>query len=170
MKGSTWLWLIVALIVIGGGIWWWTSMPESATDVNIGTNSPATTTDTVGGTNGGVNAGVDVNVNTAPMTATITYDGSKFTPASVTIKKGGTVTWKNESAGNMWVASAQHPTHTVYDGTSRTEHCAGGGSSTAFDQCAGKKDDYSFKFDKVGSWGFHDHINASAFGKVEVVE
>lgn len=102
------------------------------------------------------------------MTAAVTYDGKSFSPGEVTIKKGGTVTWRNASGGRMWVASAQHPAHTVYSGTSRQEHCPDA-SGTAFDQCAGGGD-YSFTFQKVGTWNYHDHINATVFGKVVVVE
>ena len=102
------------------------------------------------------------------MDATITYNGDSFSPKEVLIRKGGTVTWVNASGGQMWVASAQHPSHTVYSGTSRQEHCPDT-SGTAFDQCAGGNN-YTFTFDKVGTWNYHDHLNATAFGSVTVVE
>jgi len=108
---------------------------------------------------------VDVS---APMTATITYDSNGFSPSSVTIKNGGRVTWKNASGGSMWVASAQHPSHIAYSGTSREEHCPDT-SGTAFDQCEGGGD-YSFTFGKTGTWNYHDHLKAQFFGKVIVVE
>src|SRR6185436_19055435 len=105
---------------------------------------------------------------TAPTSATITYSGSAFSPSPVTIKKGGTVTFNGPSTMN--VASGMHPTHTTYDGTSRTAHCAAGYTGpTPFDQCT-PGTSYSFTFDKVGTWGYHDHNNASAFGQVVVVE
>ena len=107
----------------------------------------------------------------APMAVTVTYNGTAYTPKDVTIKKGGTVTWKNSSSGNMWVASAQHPTHTVYSGTSRSAHCASSYTGAKpFDQCKGETTDYTFAFDKTGKHGYHDHINASAFGSVTVVD
>ena len=102
------------------------------------------------------------------MTATITYDGASFSPSSVTIKKGGTVAWNNEGTAEMWIASAQHPNHTAYSDTSRVAHCPDT-SKTAFDQCAGGNN-YTFKFDKVGTWNYHDHLNATMFGSVTVVE
>lgn len=170
MTQNGWIAAIVGLLIIAAGAWWFTSgSPDAAnyeavTPAQQDTTQP--TTDTTSGT--GAQVGVDVNVNTTPVTATVTYSGSSFSPQQVTIKKGGTVTWKNASGGNMWVASAQHPTHIVYSGTSRTEHCPDT-SRTAFDQCVGGGD-YSFTFTKTGTWGFHDHINPSAFGKVVVVE
>ena len=163
MSQNGWIAVIVGVLIIAAGAWWFTSGNQSV-DIDDAT-IPApqdTTSDT------GAQVGVDVNVNTAPMTATITYSGSTYSPQEVTIKKGGTVTWKNASGANMWVASAQHPTHTAYSGTSRTEHCPDT-SRTAFDQCVGGGD-YSFTFTKAGTCGYHDHLNPSAFGKVIVTE
>src|SRR3989344_5700178 len=47
----------------------------------------------------------------------ITYTDSGYTPNLITIKRGETVIWKNESSNPMWTASAMHPTHKVYPGT-----------------------------------------------------
>ena len=138
-------------------------------EVPSGTGSDTSGTGTGTGT-GSISGSVDANVviSSAPTAVSVVYDGTSFTPREVTIKRGGTVTWKNQSGGTMWVASAQHPSHTVYDGTTRQEHCAAP-SSTTFDQCKGGSD-YSFAFSKTGTWNYHDHINASAFGSVKVVE
>jgi len=165
MSQNGWIAVIVGLLIIAAGAWWFTSGNQSAAN-NEAVVPTQDTTPTA--TDNGTQVGVDVNVNTAPMTATVTYSGSSFSPQEVTIKKGGTVTWKNASGANMWVASAQHPTHIVYSGTSRTEHCPDT-SRTAFDQCVGGGD-YSFTFAKTGTWGYHDHLNPSAFGKIVVVE
>lgn len=102
----------------------------------------------------------------APMSATVTFNGTSFSPAEVTVAAGGTVTWVNASTGDMWVASDVHPSHTVYSGTSRGEHCPDP-ANTSFDQCA-PGGDYSFTFDKAGSWRYHDHLTPSASGVVIV--
>ena len=102
------------------------------------------------------------------MVATITYDGTSFSPQTVTIKKGGTVSWNNEGTREMWVASAQHPNHTMYSSTSLAAHCPDT-SKSAFDQCAGGNN-YTFTFHKAGTWNYHDHLNVTAFGSVTVVE
>ncbi|MEK7156572.1 MAG: plastocyanin/azurin family copper-binding protein [Patescibacteria group bacterium] len=162
MTQNGWIAVIVGLLIIAAGAWWFTSGNQSAGNEAVIPAPQDTTSDT------GAQVGVDVNVNTAPMTATVTYSGSSYSPQEVTIRKGGTVTWKNASGSNMWVASAQHPAHTAYSGTSRTEHCPDT-SRTAFDQCVGGGD-YSFTFTKTGTWGYHDHLNSSAFGKIVVVE
>lgn len=171
------LWVIVAVVIVGGGFWWWTmsdtaTLNNENTAIEEGANSPAP------GAPGTVLEGSGDTTDTgvggdtaAPMAATVTYNGTSFSPQAVTIKRGGTVTWENTSSGNMWVASAQHPTHTVYSGTSRTEHCASSFTGAKpFDQCKGETADYTFAFDKTGKHGYHDHINASAFGNVTVVE
>ncbi|MSU73850.1 hypothetical protein EXS56_01790 [Candidatus Kaiserbacteria bacterium] len=170
MTQNGWIAVIVGVLIIGGGAWWFTSQKAPALS-DDGTSAAAD----IAEDNGVQQAPMPVigsttteTVVSAPTSATITYNGSTFSPQEVTIKKGGTVTWKNTSGSNMWVASAQHPSHVVYSGTSRQEHCPDT-SGTAFDQCVGGGD-YSFTFTKTGTWGYHDHLNASLFGKVNVVE
>lgn len=140
------LWALVVVIILGGGYLLWQSSAPSADGTPTPTPTPS-----------------------APMSATVTYSASGFSPSEVTIKKGGVVTWTNSSGGEMWVASAQHPSHTVYAGTSREAHCPDT-AGTAFDQCSGSTGNYSFTFQKVGTWNYHDHLSAQKFGKVTVVE
>ena len=64
--------------------------------------------------------------------AVVTYTASGFSPTTVTISKGESVTWKNESNRRMWVASAVHPTHTIYPEQTDVD-CLG----SSFDACAG---------------------------------
>ena len=101
------------------------------------------------------------------------YTDAGFSPQTITITAGETVLWTNRSSKLMWVASAKHPDHTVYDGTSLAEHCADGAlkaGATSFDQCTAvvKGSTYSFVFDKLGTWKYHDHVNATKFGTVIV--
>jgi len=169
--------IIAAIIVVGGGIYLWQNSPSAPGNtvpkMTSGTNeSTPAGSETQNGTGSGAGVGVGVGVGAdaglevVPSAMTITYGANGFSPSSVTIKKGGTVTWVNETGGTMWVASAMHPTHMVYDGTTREAHCPG---TTTFDQCA-SGNRYSFTFDKVGTWNYHDHVNAGKFGSVTVVE
>ncbi len=168
------LWVAIIVIVLGGGYWWWQSQNTGVEEM---TESDSEITDDSGSVQDAIKGGAvmedgvleDAGAGTssdAPLAATVTYNGSSFSPAKVTIKKGGAVTWTNIGDTSMWVASAQHPTHTVYAGTSLQEHCAAG-VNNAFDQCAGG-DSYSFIFDKVGTWNYHDHLHASIYGSVVV--
>ena len=100
---------------------------------------------------------------------TVTYGTNGFSPATVTVSPGTTVTWVNEGTGRMWVGADVHPTHTSYDGTSLTQHCANGAptSATVFDQC-GAGGSYSFTFTKAGPWDYHNHANSGHGGTVVV--
>lgn len=84
-------------------------------------------------------------------------DRGQFSPLTVKVKKGGKVTWVNKSQKSVWPASAIHPTHQLYPG---------------FDALRGLNtgEQYSFVFEKVGSWQYHDHLNPSSIGRVEVFE
>ena len=152
--------------MFGGGYWWWQS--------NANPEVPQETESEMMEVQGVMEDGVvketmmEDGVSSAPMSASVSYNGSSFSPVKISIKKGGTVTWTNTGDTSMWVASAQHPTHTVYAGTNLEEHCASG-ANDSFDQCKAG-DSYSFTFDKVDTWNYHDHLHASVFGSVEVVE
>ena len=100
----------------------------------------------------------EINPNpiaTNPQTLTVTFTGGSFTPNSLTIKKGWTVKFVNKGQSSMWVASGPHPMHTNYP---------------AFDQRAsvGSEGSYSFTFDKVGTWKYHNHLNSSQTGTIVV--
>ncbi|MDO8561678.1 MAG: hypothetical protein Q7S05_02515 [bacterium] len=136
------LW-VLAVVIIAGGWYIWSSKPKSTPSLQPGEQ-----------------AGL-VAQNT-----TVTYDGSSFSPSSVAIKKGGTVTFAGTS--DMWVASNVHPSHEGYSGTTKAQHCPDT-AGTAFDEC-GKGASYAFTFQKTGSWDYHDHANPAAGGLVNVVE
>lgn len=99
----------------------------------------------------------------------VVYTDAGFSPAELTIKVGDTVTFVNQSSGGMWVGSAMHPSHTVYSGTTLQQHCPDP-ANTSFDECQsdGPGTLWSFAFTKVGTWGYHNHVNAKHFGKIIV--
>lgn len=103
------------------------------------------------------------------MIAAVSYnDEDGFFPQEVTVKVGGSVTWTNQGGDDMWVATAPHPAHTAYSGTSLQQHCPDTDGND-FDQCANGAT-YTFKFDKAGTFPYHNHSNATKFGRVIVVE
>lgn len=81
-----------------------------------------------------------------------------FSPATVTIKKGTTVKFINKTSAKMSVASDPHPTHTNYPEFDQYKSDAKG------------KTEYDFTFEKVGTWGYHNHINPSETGTIIVTE
>lgn len=103
----------------------------------------------------------------ASASRTVTYTPDGFAPSSLTIQKGETVTFINQSGQTMWVASAMHPTHSVYSGTTLSEHCGGPNEGVSFDQCE-EGVSYSFTFQKSGTWKYHNHIRADNTGTIVV--
>jgi len=95
-------------------------------------------------------AGEDV-----PNTHTITYNGTAFSPSQLTVKTGDTVNFVNNSSRSFWPASGPHPQHTNYPEFDPKQGIATG-------------EHWSFTFTKVGSWPFHDHLNATVFGRIVV--
>lgn len=133
-----------------------TATPTASTSVSSSVSPSVSST-----TSPLVSASVSVSVS-VPKTVTITYTDAGFSPANITINKGDTVKFVNNSSSDMWPASAMHPTHLAYPEQSS---CFAG----KFDGChVTKGNSYSMKFNLVGAWGYHDHLNASKFGKITV--
>lgn len=87
----------------------------------------------------------------------VTYTDTGFAPLTVTVTKGTTVTFVNESNQGMWVASDVHPTHQLLPGFDQLASVAGGGT-------------YEYAFTKVGTWRYHNHVNPTETGTVIVKE
>ncbi len=150
--------LTAAILLAGAGCG---SKTDVNVDANVNTNTqpsaatqPANQPDAViidaEGTVGG-DAQVQVNL-TAKVGITA---GGTFSPATITVKQGTTVTWTNTGTAKVWIASDPHPTHTDYPGfNSGTDIGAG--------------ESWSFTFDKKGTWGYHNHLNPTAKGTVVV--
>lgn len=150
---SKWLWATSVIVILALGGWYLFSRP-------LTTQAPSE--------EGGA---MTTSNEAAPAAITVTYTDQGFSPASVTVAEGQTVTWVNRSSGNMWVASGVHPTHALYDGTNANTHCAAGyAGGTPFDECAaiGAGASYSFTFTKTGDWKYHNHMSTGDTGEVIV--
>lgn len=100
---------------------------------------------------------------------TVMYSDGGYSPKELTIQKGETVTFKNESSQLMWTASAIHPSHEVYPGTS-IQKCSNAPAGEMFDSCVGTPaaESWTFQFNEAGEWGYHNHLRPSHWGKVIV--
>ena len=100
-------------------------------------------------------------ISTAENTVEITSSG--FSPNTLTINVGDTVTFVNKDTASHWPASGVHPTHTVYPES-------GGCIGSTFDACKGlaQGGTFSFKFNQKGTWGYHDHLNSGLTGTIIV--
>ncbi|MDQ3238909.1 MAG: cupredoxin domain-containing protein [bacterium] len=86
---------------------------------------------------------------------TVRYTNTGYEPSVLEVPVGVMVKFINDSDENMWVASNEHPGH---------------GMLPTFDQFSfGKKgSNYTYVFDKKGTWPFHDHINPEREGVIIV--
>lgn len=114
---------------------------------------------------------LDQPLKETPKIVTVKFNGAGYFSKAVSIKKGEVVTWVNESSVKTWPASAMHPTHTVYPG-SDIQKCFSGKANEVFDACRGlnQGETYSFIFNEVGTWYYHDHLSPGMTGSVTVQE
>lgn len=92
--------------------------------------------------------------NTAQAAVTITYDGNSFKLSGTTVKSGESVKVINGSQDDLDFDSDPHPVH-----TDNPELNAG-------DIAPGQSK--TFKLETKGTWGFHNHLNASQKGELTV--
>ncbi len=144
--------------------------PPAAGPETRGTNG----TGTANGRGGELTQGQPVPGSNAPDTIvakeyTVEITDTGYSPQKVTVKQGDTVKWVNNSSSENWPASAKHPTHEVYPGSSITK-CGTAEESNIFDACRGLKagESYSFTFNEKGMWAYHEHIAVKMFGQVVV--
>lgn len=87
----------------------------------------------------------------------ILMTSGKFQPESITIKAGTKVTFKNQDSVSRWPASNLHPTHGIFPEFDPKQPISPGG-------------EWSFVFDKAGTWKFHDHLLPSLRGTITVTQ
>jgi len=92
-----------------------------------------------------------------PTENTIIYTNNGYEPKTLRVPVGTTVTFENQSDTSFWPASDLHPNHGVYPEFDTREML--GPSAT-----------WQFTFDKVGPWGYHDHVEAHHIGSVIVYD
>ena len=158
---KTIIWIIIGIIVIAGAFL--IIRGDNTAEAPIQDLSD-------NNTQGQDNEPVSDNDNdVATKTHIVTYTDSGFSPSEIIIKRGEKVTFVNNSTHQMWVASAMHPPHMAYPG-SDIKLC--GTTDVIFDECEGNDpgESWSFPFNIIGSWGYHNHLSATHFGRVIVTE
>lgn len=94
-------------------------------------------------------------VTTTPAEGNVvTYSDSGFAPATLTVKVGQAVTFKNSSMSTVQVNSAVHPTHTLYPQLNIGSIASGQSKSVTFA--------------KAGTYKYHNHLNAGENGTIIV--
>jgi plastocyanin len=86
---------------------------------------------------------------------TVRYNPTGFSPKVIEIKLGEAIKFVNNNNQAMWVASNDHPTHTLYPG---------------FDEgkSVGKNGTFIFTFTEAGTWGYHNHNKPGDTGTIIV--
>lgn len=95
--------------------------------------------------------------STGTVAAEVKASGAAFDPSTVTIKAGDSITWVNDSDKEVQVGSADHPTHTKNPSLTGGQFVISLNPGESKTVSAGSN---------VGEWGYHDHLNPSAFGRV----
>lgn len=153
MKKSTMYAVIaVALLLLVGTVGY------ALTRDNDDTTAPkttATTTKTEQTTKTNAVAPVEPAPSVASSSATmITFSDSGFSPAALTVKAGSTVTVKNTSSHSVQLSSNDHPTHMLNPELNMNTIISGGTGNITVT--------------KVGTWGYHDHIDSTKTGTINV--
>jgi amicyanin len=137
-KKIVWVIVIVAVLLVGAGVV--VAMQKSSDDSMSGMSTDTTTKQSTSS-----------NSSTpAAATNTVSIENYAYSPASITVKKGTTVTWTNND-------SVEH-TVTVDSGS--------GPQSELF----GKGKTYSYTFDTVGTFSYHCQPHPYMKGTVTVTE
>ena len=136
--------IIVAAIAVGVILFTNKSDTKSSSD-----KTPSTSTNNSG------SASTDTTQSDKKIAATITYDGTTFSPEKTTVKAGETVKVINTSSNaSLGFDSDPHPVHTDNPDLNAGE--IGPGQSA------------TFSTDKTGTWGFHNHDDPTQHGELVV--
>lgn len=137
---------LVCVAVLAGAVVMLSKKDSNSKDNQTNTTSSSSAgSDTTSGDSGSEDSDVAM---------VITYDGTSFSESANSIKAGQSVKVVNNSSVSLDFDSDPHPVH-----TDNTELNAGdiepGESKT-------------FIIDKKGTWGYHNHLNASQNGEIIV--
>lgn len=143
--------VLVVLAVIGAGAWLIIdkSKDDNSTDTTSTTNSQKAEDDS-----SDMPSEPSLASDNATVAATITYTNNGFEPGNVTVKSGDTVEIKNDSSRPLQMDSDPHPEHT--DDPELNVGVVSPGKSQ------------KFTLTTKGTWGYHNHLNSTDQGKVNV--
>jgi plastocyanin len=106
-----------------------------------------------------------------------------FVPGTLRIKAGDVVTFVSKATAPVWPAGNPHPTHDEYPSDAyvlRGDQAKSFGSKACveygtrkgdvFDPCKMllPEQTFSFRFNKKGSWSFHNHVKPEHAGTIIV--
>jgi plastocyanin len=141
--------IIVAVALVVGGAAWLMTRTEPGGQESSDTTPQQQQNDQQA-------TGTDAEQPVSNTATVISYTNSGFSPETVgPIAVGDTVEFRNAGSSPLRVASDPHPEHNDYPGFDSKDSVAPGES-------------YFFTFTEAGTWGFHNHLNPSHTGSVQV--
>ena len=153
--------IAVGLIVLAAGVltgWYFLKGSPTVNTETAVTVTPTPSVSNLGAPESATDAGENrVEKGGEQERILVTFSASGFSPKEISVKKGTTVTFINESDNPMWVASALHPTHQLLPGFDQLKSVDRGGT-------------YEYTFVKVGTWKYHNHMVPSSTGTIVVAE
>ena len=87
----------------------------------------------------------------------VLYTDKGYNPSQLEVPLGAKVNFKNTSSIPMWTASDPHPTHTDYPQFDADRDYPSGGV-------------YTFEFNRLGTFGYHNHEKSIDRGFIQVVD
>lgn len=149
--------VLIGVIAVAGiillGTWAYIMAQPNGNNGNTTTTTPSTSQESTPSPDSSTST---TKVPATTAAATITYTDEGFTPAKVVVKKGEVITVKNNSTRNLQFSSADHPTHRL-DPELNMNVLKPGESG-------------NITVSTVGTHGYHDHLDASMTGTIEVTE
>ena len=93
----------------------------------------------------------------------ISYTKGGFQPDTLTVQKGDTVRFVNNSSEQLWVASVGSGSNQIYPGTSS---CGG----STFDSCGPLQpgDFWEFTFTQSGTYDFQNNVDPTKSGTISI--
>lgn len=146
--------IAVGVVIVALIVWGLTGRSADAPSTETTANTPAASSDSQSSTTD-PDTPTD-STDAEPAAATITFTNNGFNPSQLTVQKGAVITVKNESSEPVQFSSDDHPTHTKE--TEMNLQTLQPGQSA------------SFTITRVGTWGFHDHLDDSMTGTITVTE
>lgn len=139
---------VLVIIIAGAAFWLLRPAPE--------TNESATSTADTATTEATTSPRSDESTGSAPdaQETVITYSDNGYSPSTITVKTGDTVTIKNTSSQSMMFDSDPHPAHTTNPELNVDTVPAG--------------ESKSFVVNRTGTFGYHNHLNAREKGTIIV--
>lgn len=135
--------VLVVIVAIAAGAFVLTRDNDSDNNTNTDTSSNNQTQNTTPSAS-----------NDQSTAATITYSDDGFSPSTITVKAGTTVTVKNTSSDELQYDSDPHPTHT--DNEELNVGAIDPGKSGTFTP------------NTKGTFGYHNHLSPSHKGTITV--